>query len=281
MDTVTSGAYHTGRRAICLGLFLSAVVLAVSPASEAAGPNLDVAGLKIGMSMDNAISALKEDNPSFHISVVSHQWEGFSAPLHPFVAAQSTGNKPGDSENVSLLVTMAPGPAQVWGIDRLCGYRSDNRPSTVNVVAALRQKYGPESIPPGVSLQTQNLTWVFDGAGNLLPADKARQVLGSCGTMLQSHFGNTDDTTCYNDLQTGKFSPLDCAGFILIKANVQSTLLNPGTSNYVAYSTDVQMTRYSMYQAAIGPTRALVGAAAQARERAAAADANQRGAPKF
>jgi hypothetical protein len=99
--------------------------------------------------------------------------------------------------------------------------------------------------------------------------------------MLQGHFGNTDDSTSYTDVQTGKFSPLDCAGIILIRANVQSTLLNPGTSDYVAYSLDVQMTRYSMYQAAIAATRAVVSAAAQARERGAAMEASQRGAPKL
>jgi hypothetical protein len=265
--------------AICL--ILTAAVVMIVPASEAAGPNLDVAGVKIGMNMNDAVAALKADNPKFYINVVSHQWEGFSSPLHPFIAAQSMGDKPGDSENISLLLTMAPGPEQVWGIDRLCGYGVDNRLATVNVVAALRKKYGPESIPPGPSLQTQNLAWVFDESGNLLPEDKARQALITCGTLLQTHFGNTDDPTSYREIQTGKYAPQDCGGIIVVKANVQSTLLNPGTSDYVAYSLDVQMTHYSMYRTAIVATRAIVGAAAQAREQGAAQDANQRGGPKL
>ena len=279
MNTGTNQEFRVCHRAICL--ILMAAAIAVAPSSEAAGPNLDVAGVKIGMSMNDAVAALKADNPRFYINVVSHQWEGFSAPLHPFVLAQSTGDQPGDSENISLLLTMAPGPEQVWGIDRLCGYRAGNRPSAVNVVAALRKKYGPESVPPGPSLQTQNLAWVFDESGSTLPEDKARQALATCGTMLQTHFGNNDDPTSYREVQTGKYAPQDCGGIIVIKANVQSTLLNPGTSDYVAYSLDVQMTRYSMYRTAIEATRAVVGAAAQARDQGAAGDANQRGAPKL
>ena len=265
--------------AISLGLMVTAMV--VAPRAYAAGPDLDVAGVKIGMSMNDAIAALKADNSKFYINVVSHQWEGFSAPLHPFVLAQSTGDKPGDSENISLLFTMAPGPEQVWGIDRLCGYRADNRSSAANVVAALRKKYGMESVPPGPSLQTQNLAWVFDESGSLLPEAKARQALATCGTILQTHFGNNDDPTSYREVQTGKYATADCGAFIVIKANVQSTLLNPGTSDYVAYSLDVQMTHYSMYRTAIEATRAVVSAAAQARERGAAEDTNQRGAPKL
>lgn len=265
--------------AICLILIAAATM--VAPPSEAANPNLDVACVKIGMNLNDAVAALKADNPKFYINTVSHQWEGFSAPLHPFVLAQSTGDQPGDSENISLLITTAPSPERVWGIDRLCGYRADNRPSTVNVVAALRNKYGPENVLPGPSLQTQNLAWVFDDSGNLLPEDKAKQVLATCGTMLQTHFGNNDDPTSYREVQTGKFAPQDCGGIILIKANVQSTLLNPGTTDYVAYSLDVQMTHYSMYRTAMETTRAVVSAAAQSRERGAAGDANQRGAPKL
>ena len=57
-------------------LILTVAAVMIASASEAAGPNLDVAGVKIGMSMNDAIAALKADNPKFYINVVSHQWEG-------------------------------------------------------------------------------------------------------------------------------------------------------------------------------------------------------------
>jgi hypothetical protein len=266
---------------LAVSLILSIAAAFLASAGNAASPNLDVAGVKIGMSLTDAVAALKADNPKFYINVVSHQWDGLSAPVHPFVLAQSTGDLPGDSEDFSLLVTTAPGPEQVWGINRLCGYRADNRPSTANVVAALRKKYGSENVPPGQSLQTQNLAWVYDESGNPLPEDKARQVLANCGNMLQTHFGNNDDPASYREIQTGNYAPQDCGQFILIKANVQSTLLTPGSSDYVAYSLDVQMTHYSMYRTAVQATRAVVAAAAQASQKNAAQDANQRGAPKL
>jgi hypothetical protein len=279
MDNSTNQKAPARHPVISLVPIMAALI--VGPAANAAEPNLDVAGVKIGMSLDNAVAALKADNPKFYVNVVSHQWEGFTAPLHPFVQAQFNGTDPGESESMSLLVTMAPGPGQVWGIDRLCGYPADKRPATVNIVSALRQKYGPENVPPGQSLQTQNLAWVYDETGNLLPEDKARQALATCGTLLQTHFGNNDDYTSYSEIQTGKFAPQDCGGIIVIKANVQSTLLNPGTTDYVAYSLNVQMTRYSMYRTAMVATRAVVAAAAQAREQGAAQDSNQRPVPKL
>ena len=169
----------------------------------------------------------------------------------------------------------------VWGIKRHCNYRAQDRPATENTIAALRKKYGPENIPPGSDPMNQHLTWVYDADGKLLSADKAKTALMSCATAFQNHFGGSE-MSVLNDLTTSGRTPPECGSIILMTADVQSTPLDRQNPNghYVVVNLTVQISHGPMYFAAIGKTREIAAAAANARENKAVEDASKRG-PKL
>ena len=54
------------RVTICI---IAAIAATVSTFAEDSGPNLDAAGLKIGMGVHDAMAALKGENPQFRIII--------------------------------------------------------------------------------------------------------------------------------------------------------------------------------------------------------------------
>ena len=121
------------RTLICI---LAALAVTIGArAEDASGPNLDVAGLKIGMGVHEAMATLKAENPHFYINLSPHQLEGFSAPLHPFVSGEQPIGPNNDAESIDLLFTMPPNKEVVWGIKRaIQSYRfQENRPTTEKI----------------------------------------------------------------------------------------------------------------------------------------------------
>jgi hypothetical protein len=219
-------------------------------AQGAAGPNLDVAGIKIGMGVKDAMAALKAENPKFSIQIPNHQLEGFPMPLHPWVDCEQAIGPDNDGETITLLFTMPPSREVVWGIKRLTSYRAGHRPSTEATLAALRTKYGPESVP-AADPRTKNLAWVFDDKGQLMPVDKAKQVLISCSTAMELHFG-FNDLSSFNDIQTGKYGSPECGSDTIIQASVQSTQLSDGSNRMVVYNLMVEINLRSIMGRCIG-----------------------------
>jgi hypothetical protein len=263
------------RTLVCVIAALAATISA--HAQNTIGPNLDIAGIKIGMGMKEALAALKAENPHFEIIMSSQPVEGFSEPLQPIAIARHQITPDNDGEIITLALTTPPGRAAVWGIKRDTTYRSRNQPSTENTLAALRAKYGPENIPP-LDGRTQFMEWVFDDKGKLLPADQARQLWMSCSTVLQNHFAG--EVPLLNDLHAGNYGPTECSSIILITANVQSGQLSPG-SPMVVNNLSVAINNGAMYWAAIKATRETALGAAKSRENKATEDANKVGAPKL
>ena len=234
------------------------------------------------MGVHEAMAALKAENPRFKINISAHRLEGFPNPLHPSVTADQFISPTNDGESMELLFTMPPNKEQVWGIKRQCSYLAQNRPGSETTLAALRKKYGPESIPAGADPMNQHLTWVYEADGKLLPADKAKSLLMSCATLIQNHF-NAGDMSTLNELTTSVRLPPECGSIILMTADVQSTALDIHNPNgrHVVVNLIVQVTHGPMYFKAIGPTREIAVNAAAARENKANEDVNKRGTPKL
>jgi hypothetical protein len=245
--------------------------------ANAAGPTLDVAGIKIGMSEDDAIAALKAHNPRLLLTQPAHQIEGISEPVRPIVSGKValTGDLVGES--VDLLFTMPPGQSVLWGIRRTVNYPAPQRPTTDATFAALRGKYGPENVPAGIS---GNPAWVFDANGNLMDPGAAKQAYMMCMTRMQLHFSN-DDIESFNDLQTGLVGAKeDATKIILITASVQSTQPNPSLPS-VVYNLNVTINDGLIYGPAIEATRAVVLQAVNARQSKENDEINKRAAPSL
>jgi hypothetical protein len=266
-------------RRLILCLIAPLVATCFVGSAGAAGPTLDVAGIKIGMSEDDAIEALKAHNPRLPLSQPGHRIEGISEPVRPFVTGHVLPTGDLDGETVTLLFTMPPGLKILWGIQRTTNYPAPRRPSTEATVAALRDKYGPDNVPLNLAM-SGNLAWVFDANGSLMAPGAAKQAYMLCMTRMQLHFGS-DDMESFNDIQTGLRGPAaDATKIVLITANVQSTQPNPSSPSVVV-NLNVTMNDGLIYGPAIEATRAQVMQAVNARQSKENSDVNKRAAPSL
>jgi hypothetical protein len=257
--------------AIAASVFVRAV--------DAAGPDLDIAGFKVGMSEADAMAAIKAHNPRLVMTQPSHQLEGFSVAVQPSASGMVLPTDSFDGEKIELLFTMPPGQQVLWGMRRTTSYAAPRRPSAEATVAALREKYGTENIPPDrPGLQTVNMGWILDSNGNLLPQAEAKQAYMSCFTPLQRHFGN-DDVASFNDIQVGmKKDALPSNSVSLITANVESTQRG---DIWVVVNLTVTMNAGPVYGPAIELTRAQVLQASKERQDKESNDIKNRGVPSL
>ena len=259
-------------------------LLSASLRGAASGePNLDIAGIKIGMGMKEAMKALKTDNPKLTVAIDTHNLTGFDKPVQPSVFASQNASPDNDGERIEVLFTMPPNRETVWGVSRTYNYIPRNQPSLENTLAALRSKYGPESIPADTDPRnrTKNMVWVYDASGKLLPRDQAMPLYMSCGGKLQSHFGN-GDIASFNDISRGAAAAKsDCDSIVLITASVQAGSITPGSSELAVNNLIVQMNDGRIYGKAIQATIAVTTGTARANENKAAAEVNKRGGPKL
>jgi hypothetical protein len=231
------------------------------------------------MSEDDALAALKAHNPRLYLTVPAHRIEGISEPVRLFVSGMATPTDVLDGETVNMVFTMPPNQKVLWGIQRITNYLAPHRPSTEATLAALRAKYGPESLPPNLGM-TANLVWVFDAEGRLMDPAAAKPSYMFCTTALQNHFIN-DDIDSFNDIQTGLRGGSGAGTKItLITASVQSTQANPSSPS-VVYNLLVTINDGLKYGPAIEATRAQVLQAVKARQDKENSDVNKRAGPSL
>jgi DNA-binding protein YbaB len=152
---------------------------------------IDVAGLKLGMPLQDAPAVLKGLNlRPMREPQVETVW-----PLDPTgVETQYPPNAPrsvhlveylatdgqGVTEAVTLIATKHPNPSVVTSIERKVVYRAGQGPVRDTVLAGLRQKYGPESLVVsdvgGRPNKFLTLRWYFDEQRQALQGNLAKQA---------------------------------------------------------------------------------------------------------
>ena len=267
------------------GAFMACVIGVGGSAARAqqttSGP--DVVGIKLGMTVRDAMIALKADNPRLHLAPTTLQLEGFPNDLMPSVTAteaQTPGPPPGytiarGGERVTLTFTLTPHREEVWGVQRVYDFATAERPSLQVTLDALLNKYGPETgrINPGPN--TNHITWIYDAQGRPL-GPRGAQLNAACTLQVLAGFqGNPA-----NDIQSGPHWPPECNSVIIARASVAATQ-DAASSQYVVTNLTVSVADPGKYRAAIDATRAVVLNAAKAREKKQGEEVNQRAAPKL
>lgn len=120
---------------------------AKTPAAHGPARNVDVVGLRIGMSVDEATKALKARHPGGNLTRSEDIFEGLP-PTHVLYALESKNWKSGQQLPVIETITVAfagpPGSPSVVGIGREEVYVSEGKqPSRQVLLQALNEKYGP------------------------------------------------------------------------------------------------------------------------------------------
>ena len=256
-------------------------------AQSAGGINLDVVGIKLGMTVRDSMLALKADNPRMTLTPSTLEFEGFTGPLL-FSVAGTEAPTPGGpytlplraGENVEILFTVPPNQEVVWAVRRVYFFAGAERPSLQNTLDALHRKYGPETVPadPDPRNSTKSIIWVYDGQGKPMgPA--GQQIYKTCGT-FGNHFGS-GGLAARNDIETGgQPGPPACKSYIVLTASVQSSI-DPASSQYVVNNMGVVLADGGRYRTAIDATRSVVLNAAKAREKKQTDEVNKRRVPKL
>jgi hypothetical protein len=266
-----------------LTVCLSLILMTSAMHAQTQAQSLDVVGIKPGMAMQDAMQALKADDPKFKVTSTTFKYEGFSDPLTlvvdaqdvaPTVAAQVTQ----PSEHVQLLMT--PGQAAVWGIMRDYGFPMSQKPSMQTTVDALRKKYGQETVPGGPVPNSQTLVWIYDGQGKLL-GTASKGLNGTCAGTLQIYIGGNGATAENADLSapTPRQWPADCTSITVITAVITSAQIAP--NQYAVSDLLVQMQDGGKYRKALDATRTVIAAAVKAREDGQVKQTDKVAAPKL
>jgi hypothetical protein len=156
---------RASNRPRCLLLLIAAVLVAMagpqkSSAQAAASTAVpDVAGLRVGMTAQEAYEVLKARAHGAMIGVGQYPVEGVSAkPVPNIITVRIPDKVP--AEIITVWLTTPPSKQVVWGIAEQLTYADSNKVLTSTVLDALRKKFGPEMNPKGYGLW-----WSFDTQG--------------------------------------------------------------------------------------------------------------------
>lgn len=153
---------------------------------------LDIVGIRLGMTPEQAFAAVKAHNGQLKIDIINARMEypdGPSGNVHPvpqFAVAHTVGLRPnpnfpalfafadGSSDVIVIEFTIPPSPPLVATIVRAVDFPHGQLVVAANLLDALRKKYGQESLQGNSS----TTSWVFDSAGKPVSRPLQRDEIG-------------------------------------------------------------------------------------------------------
>jgi hypothetical protein len=133
---------------------------------------LDIVGIKLGMTPEQAVAAIKAFNPAYKIEPISARLEHPSQPgtfvrvpekIQAHTANMDT-NK-GQVDAIVIYLTGPPNPPVVKKVTRYLGFPVGKPVTAGNLVDALRKKYGQETTAAGSGA---NVVWIYDSTNKLI-----------------------------------------------------------------------------------------------------------------
>ena len=189
---------------VSVSLLATALVAAFPPSSAAqqaqapaAGHSVDIAGVRLGMSSQQAAAAVRTANPRFQISTnPAVRFDLLpNVAFNEVVYARHAGDAAHGQESIDLKFTQPPNQPLLWSIQRNKQYADAERPTAANLIAALREKYGTEdgsTMPPAVAkasgVELRDAYWIFDAHGQRLPRQRASQLAATCTQIWESSY---------------------------------------------------------------------------------------------
>ena len=156
-------------RSIVFALAILAATAASAQQPQARPPSSipDVAGIRPGISAEEAYNLLKARNANIQIGVGDAQVPGLGdKPIVTTISAQVLDARA--PEILTVWLTLPPAKQVVWAVGRRLDYDASKPLLTDNIIASLRQKYGQE-----VAAFTK-LLWLYDHQGSPVNAAALR-----------------------------------------------------------------------------------------------------------
>jgi hypothetical protein len=208
---------------------------------------VDVVGVKLGMSPEQATAAIRASSPGLKIDVISTFIEQPGGPqlkvphflvahtVNPRIVGGPGGfNQPdASSEEIVMEFTTPPNPPMVGKVTRVVIFPSGQPVLATTLLDAMRHKYGEENFADGVSRD-----WIFDASGKLLSRTVSNEeraclpqsttlgfpngLLPTADDVIRGVGGNiTLATTAMNEASTGLMIPerrAICRAFTIVEA---------------------------------------------------------------
>ncbi len=141
---------------------------------------IDIVGIKLGMTPQQAFTAVKAFNPNLKIDIVNGRLEPGDAPgtfkrVPQFAVAHTVGRQAnplspvpytladGSSDAIMMEFTIPPSPPLVGQIVRTVTFPEGQPVVASTLLGALEKKYGQEIVA-----EAYTRAWVFDASGKLL-----------------------------------------------------------------------------------------------------------------
>jgi hypothetical protein len=162
---------------------------AQAPGADAAiAARYDIVGIKVGMTLKEAMAALKAHNPNLRLKPENLQYASIPQALTYAISGE------GAAEVFYFLVTMPPGPPVVSKITWTGAFTPQSAPKQDEVVATLVQKYGPvtwDTLPASLSLGSRDVVWVDDAHGARLKGHPPSKCLALTTFFMNGPAPNT------------------------------------------------------------------------------------------
>lgn len=140
---------------------------------------LDVVGIKPGMGMKEALSALNSHRSDLIVQPL--KLGGYEpspgVSVTPVVMAQADTRRSKTIEKISLEFTYSPSDSYLWSVTRDIGFVQGEAPTRDTILADLRKKYGPESFMQQGSYRP---VWLFDAQGKPVAGQGATDIYNKC-----------------------------------------------------------------------------------------------------
>ena len=164
-----------------IAMTLAAGMLTLNCVAQQSNGGLpDVIGIRPGMAIGDAYKVLKAHDPKGAIKFGQRRIAAVSdKPItHAFLYSPTSSTD--DMEVILADITFPPSQQVVWRVTRLIRFPEEKEVPKATLLAALRQKYGPE-IPAS---NPQFAYWVFDEQGH--PANRNAGInLADCAQYVE------------------------------------------------------------------------------------------------
>lgn len=249
---------------LTLALLLAAPGLAQPPSGLP-----DVAGIRPGMSAQEAYEALKARSNGAKVGIAQTMLPGVSQPVVVLMSLAVLDSSP--AETITVMLTYPPEKQVVWGIRRRLLFQPGKEPTKAAVMKNIREKYGPEINAGGIAL------WDYDEQGGR-PNEK-EMIFNHCAG--QFSINEPDDPVNPQPQSSlgGAYlgAPNVCSNIISLRTEIDS----PSGSNELAGSVILTLEDTPIARRSRQAYDNLVANAGDAAHRQVIDNANQQKAPKF
>jgi hypothetical protein len=219
---------------------------------------LEVTGIKVGMSVKDAMTALKAHNGLLKVTPQTYVHQlipnqtlvsGVEATI-PLAAGQI-------SENYKLAFSTQPSAGFVTAITRNVHYPPGQQPAFAAAIEGMRSKYGKENFVPRANAADPSFYWIMDLQGHLISGPDLQRIAEICTSpFLTEEWERASDTVGLGyDERNHSIGALRCSNYATVAVYFQGSLI-PGQTDYLLDNLMVVASNGALYRSATEATHA-------------------------